>query len=179
MPVINRPIFPRLPYYDYSSGGGYFVTLCTANRECLLGAVTDGLVVLSEIGRIVQVEWERSTTIRSEITLDVFVMMPNHLHGIVFITEPDDGSHCRARLRPDEHQRKPRSLGSFIAGFKGYTTKRVNELRATPGLRLWQPDYYEHVIRNDKDLAQIREYIVNNPLRWQLDEENPERIEMP
>jgi REP element-mobilizing transposase RayT len=134
---------------------------------------------LTDIGRIVQAEWERSTTIRSEIALDVFVVMPNHLHGVVFITELESGSHCRARLRPEEHRRKPRSLGSFIAGFKAYSTKRINELRGTPGQRIWQPDYYEHVIRGEKDLLQIREYIINNPTQWALDEDNPDHIASP
>ncbi len=174
MKILNRPKFPRLPSYDYSSSGGYFVTLCTSNRECSLGVVIDDHVELSAWGVIAKLEWERSATIRKEICLDAFVIMPNHLHGIVFLVD-SSSSHCRARLPQNTHQRKPQSLGSFIAGFKAFSTKRINEFRGTPRQRFWQPDYYEHVIRNDEDLQKIREYITNNPLQWASDNENPDK----
>lgn len=96
--------------------------------------------------------------------------MPNHLHGIVVINQFEAtvrsvGAHGRAPLH-----RSPRSLGSFIAGFKSAVTKRVNEIRQTPGMPVWQRNYYEHVVRDDTDLRRIREYIVTNVMRWQLDE---------
>ena len=174
----------RLKGYDYTQAGAYFVTLCVQGRECLLGAVTAGEMILNELGQIVREEWERSSEIRREIELDEFVVMPNHTHGIVWIIETDD---VRASVRPPQPapvrahgrapqrapQRAPKSLGSFVAGFKSAATKRINEQRGMPGVPVWQRNYYEHIIRNDADLQRIREYIVNNPLKWDLDQLHP------
>ncbi len=166
----------RLKDYDYSQAGGYFITICTCNNIFLFGRIVQGKMNLSELGRIVEEEWFISAEIRPEIQQDAFVIMPNHIHGIAVITDINcDGAmkeraHGRAPLR-----RVPRSLGSFVAGFKGATTRRINVLRKTPGASVWQRNYYEHVIRNEKDLNEIREYIQNNPLQWALDEENPDR----
>ena len=156
----------------------------TTNQEQLFGQVVDGEMVLNEYGEIVQGEWFRSTKIRNEIELflDEFIVMPNHMHGIVWIVETDDwagrdgsvrkmvGAHGRAPLH-----RPPRSLGSFIAGFKSAVTRHINEMRSTPGARVWQRNYYEHIIRNEKALNLIRQYIVQNPFRWLLDRYNPEQ----
>lgn len=184
-----KPPFRRLRNFDYSQPGGYFVTMCTVQRECMLGKIEAGSTVLSPVGKIVREEWLRSPSLQIEIRLDEFVVMPNHLHGIVFIEAKDDRltderlsiqkkaeSHCRARLQNEAvKHRGPRSLASFISSFKAYTARQANILLNTPGSRLWQPDYYEHVIRDDDDLRNIRQYIVNNPLQWELDKENPDR----
>ena len=114
----------------------------------------------------------KSSSIRNEIELDIFVVMPNHMHGIALIRR---GDRPVAPTRPTSGL-KPGSVGSFIAGFKSAVTKRINEIRRTPGVKLWQRNYYEHIIRNEEDLASVREYIVNNPIKWELDEENPNRI---
>jgi REP element-mobilizing transposase RayT len=174
----------RLPRYDYAGQGAYFVTICTRERECIFGEVVDGGMQLNDMGRIVEEEWSCSSVVRKEIEMDAFVVMPNHIHGIVLIHAnpvgahgplPGKGSHSgrvgahgRAPLR-----RPPRSLGSFVAGFKASATKRINLLRRTPGRAIWHRNYYEHVIRGEKELDQIRRYIIENPLRWELDEENP------
>ena len=152
--------------------------MVTTKRVCLFGEIQNGEIILSDLGRIIQDEWLRSAEIRKEITLDEFIVMPNHLHGIVLIA---DVAHCRAALpsdktKPPSRVRRPRSLSTLISGFKAYSTKCINEHRQTPGQRLWQPSFHEHIIRNDKELAQLREYIVNNPLKWHLDRENPERL---
>ncbi|MDW8289818.1 MAG: transposase [Armatimonadota bacterium] len=178
----------RLPGYDYSQPGAYFVTICTHERLCLFGEVVNGQMHLSPFGQVVYEEWYRSAQMRREIVLnpDEMVIMPNHLHGIVWIVEtatvgadgcppidrrpPHGGAHVRAPL-----QRRPRSLSSFIAGFKSATTARINAVRATPGEPLWQRNYYEHIIRDEARLNRIREYILLNPLRWHLDYENAER----
>jgi REP element-mobilizing transposase RayT len=151
------------------------VTICAHSQECLFGEIIDGEMRLNAYGEVVEEEWLRSAEIRSEIELDAFVVMPNHLHGIVIImdhihlqSDPMVGAHGRAPLR-----REPRSLGSFIAGFKSAVTKRINSLRGTPGAPVWQRNYYEHIIRDEHDLACIREYIATNPLRWDQDTENP------
>jgi REP element-mobilizing transposase RayT len=161
----------RLKGYDYSQAGAYFVTVCTRDRVCLFGDVRDGIMRLNKFGHIVWEEWFRSAEIRREIELstDEFVVMPNHIHGIVWIAEQQNvGAHGRAPLH-----RTPRSLSTFIAGFKSVTTKRINILRNMPGLPVWQRNYYEHIVRDERTLDGIREYILANPLRWHLDRENP------
>jgi REP element-mobilizing transposase RayT len=163
----------RLPGYDYSQPGMYFVTICVEGKACLFGEVVKGEMAVNEYGRIVQEEWSRSAEIRREIQLDEFVVMPNHVHGIVEIIEPPSvGATGRSplRLKPGP---PPRSLGSFVAGFKSAVTTRINILRGTPDVPLWQRNYYEHIIRNEDDLRRIREYIQTNPVRWELDRENP------
>jgi REP element-mobilizing transposase RayT len=168
----------RLKGYDYSQAGAYFVTICTHKRDFLFGEVVDGEMRANEFGCVVSKEWFGSADIRAEIKLypDEFVVMPNHIHGIVWIldhvgaTGPRVGAHGRAPL-----QRPPRSLGAFVAGFKSAVTKRINMMRGTPGAAVWQRGYYEHIIRDDESLNRIREYILQNPLRWHLDLENPQR----
>jgi putative transposase len=162
----------RFPHYDYSSIGTYFLTLCAHEHQCLLGEIADGIMSLSDYGRIVEREWCRTSEIRPELRLGDFVAMPNHIHGIVHIVE-NDGAHCRAAL-PEVYsrgtrEREPHSISSFVAGFKAYTTKLANGIRATPGARLWQPNYFEHVIRNDKQLERACRYIQDNPRRWEHD----------
>nr|BCX01830.1 MAG: hypothetical protein KatS3mg041_1876 [Bacteroidota bacterium] len=165
----------RLKRYDYAQPGGYFVTICTYERAHLFGQVVDGEMVLNAFGRIVGEEWFRSAEIRAEIELypDEFVIMPNHIHGIVWIVETDVGAHGRAPLHNGQLSRPPRSLGAFVAGFKSIVTKRINALRGTPGAPVWQRNYYEHIIRTEWALHAIRQYIADNPLRWHLDRYNP------
>ncbi|MCJ7531213.1 MAG: hypothetical protein MUO64_09305 [Anaerolineales bacterium] len=160
--------------------GGYFVTLVTHRRECLFGQILDGEIVLNPFGEIVLEEWEQSPQIRQELDMDAFVVMPNHMHGIVFIRDMekhDDvlGAHdVGAPGRAPLQQRQPRSLGAFIAGYKSVVTKRVNQIRGMQYIPLWQRNYYEHIIRNEIELKRMRRYILENPMRWDLDDENPQ-----
>lgn len=177
----------RLSGYDYGRPGAYFVTVCTQGRECLFGDVVDGEMVLSTFGQIVAEEWARTPKIRREIELDAFQVMPNHIHGIVVITGAsnsshdrglgaDVGAHGRAPLQDNRGSglwRPPKSLGSFIAGFKSAVTKRINIVRGEPGRSVWQRNYFERIIRNEKELDSIRFYISQNPAKWRLDRENP------
>jgi len=176
----------RLPGYDYAQPGAYFVTICTQDRAHLFGDIVDGLMRLNAVGDIVHDEWTRTERIRSEMVLGAFVVMPNHVHGIVTIAVPHGGdasgvvvvgAHGRAPLRhaPPRIQRSARSLGAFVAGFKSAVTTRINAMRGTPGAPVWQRNYHEHVIRNDLEFDRIHEYIVNNPMRWHLDRNNPDR----
>jgi len=160
----------RLKYYNYASPGAYFVTICAKDRSLLFGDIIKGDMRLSDYGRIIAQEWEISAKIRREITLDAFVVMPNHLHGVVFIEESDVGATGGSPVRSGPRQH---SLGSFLSGFKSATTKRINDLGQTPGRPIWQRNYYEHIIRNEQSLHRIREYIANNPARWDFDRENP------
>src|SRR5262249_4014983 len=129
---------------------------------------------LEPYGGIVDGEWLRTPQVRPEISLDEYVIMPNHFHAIVLISSESRVAAPDARLgqAPTEHTgRAPRSLGSLVAGFKATTTRR----RGTPGMPFWQRNYYEHVMRDDRDLNRIRSYIQTNPLRWAEDEYNPAR----
>lgn len=168
----------RLKNYDYTSAGAYFVTLCTFQKQHLFGEIVAREMVLNELGSIVHFEWKWTEIVRPTIDMDVYVVMPNHLHGIVVFgedntksTESDVGGGVGAHSCAPLH-RKKRSLGSFVAQFKATTTKRINQLRNTPGTTVWQRNYHERVIRNERECNRIREYIEYNPQNWESDEEN-------
>lgn len=156
----------RLAHYDYSQCGAYFITLCVHDRACLFGAIVEGSMNLNHLGELVVSEWQRTAHIRANVEIDQFSVMPNHLHGIVVITDFGRGvSHT-----PSEKLRSPsQTLGAIVRGFKAATTKRINEVRQTPGAAVWQRNYYEHVLRNDDELGRIQQYVINNPLQWALD----------
>lgn len=146
---------------------------------------------LSEYGVVVEKCWQWLSTQYSYVDLDEYIVMPNHLHGILIIkddsfrrggsrTAPKDGSLTQrgdSRIAPtmDDHK-KPKSLGRLIGAFKTLSTKSINEMRGTPGEASWQRNFYEHIIRDEEDLHHIREYIANNPVQWMLDENNPDNI---
>jgi putative transposase len=164
----------RLPDHDYASSGAYFITMVTKDRDCLFGEVFDGEIRLSAFGEVVAREWSRSPEIREELSLDSFVVMPNHLHAIVHIRTV--GAHGRAPLRTSGDglpSRPERLLGSLVAGFKAAATKTINQIRETPGVPVWQRNYYERIIRSEAELARIRQYIRDNPANWDADPENP------
>jgi putative transposase len=169
----------RLPGYDYSAAGLYFVTICTAGRVCVFGEVVDGAMILGPLGAIVDEEWRRTAQVRRAVRLDAFVVMPNHVHGILHILGPS--AHGRAvavgahGVRPAAAVRRPRSLDSFVAGFKAAVTSRARRLVDMSEGSLWQRNYYEHIIRGLDDLSRIRAYIAANPARWSLDKENLDR----
>jgi len=140
--------------------------------------MVDAQVHLSDMGQVVAEEWLRSADIRSEIDMDEWIVMPNHLHGIIVIPgEAVVGNRQEDTSQVTHHTAgpKPRSLGSIMAGFESACSRRINELRGTPGMQVWQRNYYDHIIRNEKDLERIRKYITDNPVRWDEDEENPLR----
>lgn len=124
---------------------------------------------MNQYGRIVEEEWFKSQAMRQEVALDEFVVMPDHFHGIVqLLTEEEEPRACEANVGSANLlgkilRRAPRSLGSLMAGFKSATTKRINVLRGTPGTAVWQSNYYEHVIRNQRELDAIRIYVARNP----------------
>ncbi len=164
----------RLRGYDYSQAGAYFVTVCVQGRECLFENVVGGKMRLNEYGHIVAGEWTKTAEMRDEIELDEFVVMPNHFHGIVIVV-------CRgtARRAPTvERFGKPvsGSIPTITRSFKSAVTKRINEMRRTPGVKLWQRNYYEHTIRDEPELNRIRKYIADNPAKWETDRENPDVV---
>ena len=157
----------RLRGYDYARTGGYFVTVCIHERQHLLGRVVEGAVELNDLGRIVEEEWRRSAQVRQGVTLDVFVIMPNHLHGIVILDEIQRATvahSSRAFGKPISG-----SLSTIIGQFKASATSRVNAIRGSQGARLWQRNFFETIIRNERALREIREYIAQNPANWDID----------
>ena len=222
----------RLRGYDYARVGACFVTLCAQERLCLFGEIASGEMYLNALGHIVEEEWLRSAEIRTEILLDAFVVMPNHLHGIVVIVPPnadsmqdhidprgytarlvdgaahagthdpltapspdagatgtgrassptlDVGATGRSPLRgaPPPLQKpgpRPKSLGAMMAGFRSAATSRINALRGAPGAKVWQRNYHDRIIRNEREWRATRQYIEQNPARWGDDRNNPERL---
>ncbi len=167
----------RLQGYDYSQPGAYFVTLCVQDHHCLFGHIEDSVMVHNAIGTIVTDAWEWLARQYDHVDLDAFVIMPNHMHGIIVLSELGRGGSRTAptiihrKNTPDgkitHPQRKP--LGRLIGSCKTISTKRINMFRQTPGTSVWQRNYWEHVIRNGRTLDAARQYITQNPLHWELD----------
>jgi REP element-mobilizing transposase RayT len=179
----------RLPNHNYAASGLYFITICANECECLFGEIIAGKMQLNANGEIVAQEWLKSQSIRAEITLDTWVVMPNHFHGIVAINAdkiiPDNIAGAFGQTPPSS-DRSPRipvnrakSLSRLISGFKSSVTKQINLLREMPGVPVWQRNYYEHIIRNPQALLNIRHYVENNPLNWTADQLHPVNIDIP
>ncbi len=163
-PDIHHRRSIRLKGYDYAQAGAYFVTLClhggwlkkdgmtSAENRLLLGNIVGGQMLLNDYGTIVQKRWEFLKNYHEQVNLDEFVVMPNHFHGIVVLNDQNKVS-----------------LSKLIRQFKTYSAIQINQLRKMKGVPVWKRDYYEHVIRNEKDLTRIREYIMNNPAKWSDD----------
>ena len=155
----------RLRNYDYSGAGGYFVTICTQRHVLLFGAVQDGVVKLNNTGRMVEQFWNELPQHYPTVVLDSFVVMPNHVHGILFL-QPED--ELRSGRRPDPTglvdvvdaragRRPAPTLGDIIRSFKSFSANRINKLKGTTGQPLWQRNYFERVIRNERELNNIRQ----------------------
>ena len=160
----------RMAGLDYSQPGTFFVTICTEGRSEILGEVVQDAMRLSAAGAIAKEQWLLSGRIRHELELDTFVVMPNHLHGLISIRDapPRPALTGQTVLR-----RGPRSLGSFVAGFKSATTRAIRAALGAPGAVIWQRNYHEHVVRDQAALERVRWYIENNPASWSTDPENP------
>lgn len=141
--------------------------MVTNNRQPLFGSVISGEIVLNSFGEIVREEWEKTPLLRSEIELDEYAILPDHMHAIFWII-PIPGENDSIVDDLPKGKLQPKSVGSLVGGFKSACTKRINLIKNQPGCPVWQPNYYEHVIRNDADLTRIREYIMLNPERIEL-----------
>ena len=202
----------RMPNWDYAGSGYYFITIVTQNRECNLGNIVNTSMILSDFGKIVENEWYKSFEIRSELFLDEFILMPNHLHAIIILekiknekttnmnglhgTHGTHGTHVethgRASLQSPEQSikqsikqsiepifiRKPKSISSFIAGFKSAINSKIDDYIGENNLNIpkynrnnhfFQPNYHDHIIRNNAEYKRIKNYIINNPLNWDKD----------
>lgn len=170
-PKIHHRRSIRLKGYDYARDGAYFVTIVTWQREMLFGEVVDGVMVLNDMGEIVREEWERAPIVRPYIELGAYVVMPNHIHGILIFNVG-----ATRRVAPTKTTLQSGSLGAVIGQFKSIVTKRINTLHNSPGVPVWQRNYYDRIIRNEREMSRIWDYIEANPARWEKDEENTENI---
>jgi REP element-mobilizing transposase RayT len=195
-PGIHHRRSIRLKGYDYSRAGYYFITICTASRSHLFGEVENGRMILNDAGEIVKNEWYKSSGIRREIELHEFVVMPNHIHGIVEIVNAgadagdaadggdtaDGGANVGANGRspvpgdagdaPNDIRMRAKSIGSFVSGFKSAFTARINRIDSLPGRKIWHRNYWEHIIRNENEYCRIAKYIIDNPVKWKNDKLN-------
>jgi REP element-mobilizing transposase RayT len=176
----------RLKDYDYAQSGTYFVTIVAQERTCLFGNVLDGALQLNDAGRMVQVIWSELSLHYPGVATDAFAVMPNHFHGIVTLVGVGPCAYPEFSIGPCAYPESgqpqgvapTRSLPDVVRRFKSLTTKRYSDGVKQSGWvpfpgKLWQRNYYEHIIRNERSLDRIREYILNNPLRWFFDPENP------
>jgi REP element-mobilizing transposase RayT len=179
----------RLRGHDYSEAGAYFVTICTEGRVCLFGEITGGVMHLNDVGYMLTRWWdELPHKFTRAIATTTYIIMPNHMHGIIRVKAIPVGVDLR--VYPDalatesqgaDTQVRPYELGQIVQWFKTMTTNEylrgVKERRwPSVNKRLWQRNYYEHIIRNEEDMNRIREYIIENPVRWDRDTDNPARI---
>ncbi len=179
----------RLKEYDYTQPGAYFVTLVAYKRMYLFGQITDGIMNLNGFGKIAESCWHEIPDHFPNVQLDEFIVMPNHIHGIIIITDKSRrGKACLAQTAPQSKVSRgnasrgnecvvptkpiPGSLGVIIGSYKSAISKRINELRKTPGEKVWHRNYYESIARNEFALNRIRQYIISNPYNWNDDEEN-------
>ncbi|HHX09129.1 MAG TPA: transposase [Chloroflexi bacterium] len=160
----------RLPEFDYSQPGAYFVTIVTQDRKQLFGEVVEGEMILNDVGMMVKEVWEVIPDHFPNVELGEFIVMPNHIHGIISITNVE-ATHASPLPRVSKGP-TPESIAAIIGSFKSATSKRIREFKKNHKKRLWQRNYYEHIIRNERDHQAIYDYILANPMNWEKDEEN-------
>lgn len=163
----------RLRGFDYSRCGAYFVTMCTKDRELLLRTIENEMMRLTEAGEIVSACWKQIPEHFSSAKLDEFMVMPDHVHGIIVVSDRTESMRVfvhggaiqeSPRLKRNDPACRRRMLLPMIIGrFKQNTSKQINILRGTPGLPVWQRCYYDHVVRDEDSLSRIRRYIIANP----------------
>jgi len=165
----------RLPDYDYTQPGYYFITLTTNDGIPWFGEIEDGEMRLTALGKMIQTEWLRLSQRFHGIQMDEFVIMPNHFHGIIQITKDryppsKDGENTEAFGRPVKA-----SIPTMVRSFKAAVTLRARRMTGNNDLKLWHGNYFERVIQNDWGFLAARLYIQTNPANWKVDEMNPER----
>jgi putative transposase len=155
----------RLHSYDYSRHGAYFVTICTHDKQSLFGNIIDNRMSLNPCGEIADSSWKDIPLHYPEVKTDTFIIMPNHVHGIIIIQD-------LRRTGPRPAPTKRHLLSEVVRAFKSYSSRKINEHRHLPGTPVWQRGYYEHVIRREEEFVQIGEYILFNAAKWETDREN-------
>lgn len=169
----------RLKNYNYSSDGLYFVTICTHNRQLLFGNISNDKMVLNKNGAIVDYCWFDLPNHYSNMVLDEFVVMPNHIHGIIVIDNESMLRGVETGLKPvstlaSQEKIKQHGLSEFVRAVKTFSARRINELNNSEGTKIWQSGFYDRIIRNDIEYNRIRNYIANNPENWNSDKLNGE-----
>ena len=154
----------RWDKWHYGAAGYYFITICTHNRECLFEA--------TRLKEVAEIAWQRLPTFKSatKILMDAWVVMPNHIHGIIVIAEGYDQN------APRPSKTISGTVGALIGTYKAVVSNQINTMRSTKGRKVWQRGYYDRVIRNETELNAIREYIAQNPARWAEDRENLNKL---
>jgi REP element-mobilizing transposase RayT len=185
-PEIHNRRSIRLKGYDYANLGAYFVTICARDKACLFGEIIESQIQLNKAGKLVYNWWIELINKFKNIELDMFIIMPNHIHGIIYIVGadlcvcPDGRQDCPDRknkpIKKGAHSGAP--LHRIVQWFKTMTTNEYLRNIHEKGWdqlngKVWQRNYYERVIRNEEELNQIKKYILNNPIQWDLDSENP------
>jgi putative transposase len=155
----------RLSGYDYSQPGAYFITLVTYQREFLFGNVVEGQMQLNRYGNLIEAAWMDLPSHYPHINLGMFVVMPNHVHGIVIINEVDLLTRRGSKAGISLH-----GLPEIVRALKSYSARRINELRRMHGNPVWQRSYYDRIIRNEGELHDMMQYILSNPMNWQADQ---------
>jgi REP element-mobilizing transposase RayT len=176
-PNIHHRRSIRLRGYDYTQAGAYFITICTHQRQRLFGEIVDGQMHLNLCGQVVISRWQNIPRHFACIKLDEFVLMPDHLHGIIAIGEegiafPERESICSQVIKGNAmplRGTETNSLGAIVQNFKSVTTRKINQINRSSTPPLWQRNYHERIIRDEIALQNIRHYIAANPLQWQGD----------
>ncbi|MBI3123498.1 MAG: transposase [Ignavibacteriales bacterium] len=167
----------RLKDWDYSTPWWYYVTINTKDHEEYFGVIKNEQMVLNELGKVVQNEWEKTKTLRQNVELDYYVIMPNHVHGIIILNDFNVET-CRGKSLQETERTfsKPikNSLSTIINQFKGSVKRWANGNGYSDFA--WQSRFYDRIIRNEKELFNIRKYIEQNPLKWELEKNQPENI---
>jgi putative transposase len=153
----------RLKNYDYSSSGVYFMTICVFQRECIFGEIANGEMILSSAGERVLEVWEGLPLRFPTVELDAFVIMPNHVHGVICLTV--DGSEAV-------------SISTVLRVFKSLSARAINQDLGRAERPAWQKRFWDRVVRDEAELERVRTYILNNPQSWAEDAENPNNTAM-
>ncbi len=178
-PEIHHRRSIRLKGYDYALPGAYFVTLVTQAHQCLFGEVVGEQMFENRFGKIVRRSWRELPNHYPYLVLDSFIVMPNHIHGIIVLKDSyKGGSFYNVNSNADDGQTRPygftgHGLPEIVRAFKSFSARRINQIRHMPGVVVWQRNYYERIIRDEKEWDQTRLYIIENPHQWVDDPENP------
>ena len=154
----------RLRGHDYSTPGAYFITACTQDRLLLFGRVISGKMVRNRLGAVVEDCWAKLPDHYNNVSLDAFVLMPNHIHGVIIIESAPPGVPASSTRR---------GIPEIVRAFKTFSARKINTVRGSPGISVWQRGFYDHAIRNERELDRVRTYIMDNPRKWSEDPDNP------
>ncbi len=179
----------RFMGYDYTLAGAYFVTIISFRRVCNFGEIEKGEVNYSKIGQVIFDCWQNIPEKFSYVKLDEFTLMPNHLHGILWLLEHRGKGEAFSAVTDIRRQSKSenasplrpkgtrsRSLSAVMQNYKSVSTRMVNRKFFKPGNKIWQRNFHDRIIRNNRELNAIRQYIIDNPLNWEMDKDNPANL---